>query len=121
LLFADWGHTQRLVVMADVEQEPYIGRCKISRGGTRNVVLTGATTHCHVTRFSDPISIKTACYGEVEWRLEGRRYRIHADTLLLLPDGDEYALTIDSAQPSRGCGPARLFSSERASSRVAGE
>jgi AraC-like DNA-binding protein len=65
-------------------------------------VLTGATTQCHVGSFSDPISIKTACYGEVEWRLQGRRYLIHADTLLLLPDGDEYALTIDSVHPSRG-------------------
>ncbi len=43
-----------------------------------------------------------ACYGQVEWRLEGRRYVIQPDTLLLLPDGDEYALTIDSARPSRG-------------------
>jgi AraC-like DNA-binding protein len=88
--------------MADLEEPSYIGRCKTSRAGTRNVVLTGATTHCHVPHFSDPVSIKSACYGEVEWRLDGRRYVIHADTLLLLPDGDEYALTIDSARPSRG-------------------
>jgi AraC family transcriptional regulator len=70
-------------------------------------VLTGVTTHCHVPKFSDPISIKTACYGEVQWRLEGRRYLMHADTLLLLPDGDEYELTIDSAEPS--CGFNVLF------------
>ena len=88
--------------MADRQAPPYVARCENSRGGTRNVVLTGATSHCHVPNFSDPVSIKTACYGEVEWRLEGRRYVIHADTLLLLPDGDEYALTIDSATPSRG-------------------
>jgi AraC-like DNA-binding protein len=86
----------------DLAQAPYIGRCETSRGGSHNVVLTGATTHCHVRRFSDPISIKTACYGEIEWRLGGRRYLIHADTLLLLPDADEYALTINTAQPSRG-------------------
>jgi AraC-like DNA-binding protein len=88
--------------MADRQAPSYIGRCENSRARTRNVVLTGATRHCHVPNFSDPVSIKTACYGEVEWRLEGRRYVIHADTLLLLPDGDEYALTIDSASPSRG-------------------
>ena len=88
--------------MADGEALSYLGRCETSRVGARNVVLTGATTHCHVPNFSDPISIKTACYGEVEWRLERRRYVIQADTLLLLPDGDEYALTIDSATPSRG-------------------
>jgi AraC family transcriptional regulator len=38
----------------------------------------------------------------VEWRLDHRRYLIQPDTLLLLPDGDEYSLTIDSVQPSRG-------------------
>src|SRR5215469_2352504 len=88
--------------MAPLVQALYLGRCKTSGGGMRNVVLTGATTHCHVPKHSDPISIKTACYGQVEWRLEGRRYLIQPDTLLLLPDGDQYALTIDSAQPSRG-------------------
>lgn len=66
------------------------------------MVLTGASTHCHVPKFADPISIKAVCYGEVEWRLDNRRYLIQADTLLLLPDGDEYSLTIDSAEPSRG-------------------
>jgi len=81
---------------------PYLGQCATSRSGTSNVVLTGAATHCHVPKFADPISIKTVIHGEVEWRLEGRRYRIRPDTLLLLPDGDEYSLTIDSAEPSRG-------------------
>jgi AraC family transcriptional regulator len=84
-----------------LEQAPYIGRCATSRGAT-NAVLTGATTHIHVAKFADPISIKAVCYGAVEWRLDHRRYLIQPDTLLLLPDGDEYSLTIDSAQPSRG-------------------
>jgi AraC family transcriptional regulator len=85
-----------------LQQAPYIGRCETSRCGTKNVVLTGATTHCHVPKFADPLSIKAVCHGEVEWRLDRRRYLIHADTLLLLPDGDEYSLTIDSSEPSRG-------------------
>jgi AraC family transcriptional regulator len=89
-------------VSGELEQAPYIGRCETSRCGTKNVVLTGASTHCHVPKFADPISIKTVCYGEVEWRLDNRRYLIRADTLLLLPDGDQYSLTIDSAEPSRG-------------------
>src|SRR5579863_5803097 len=87
---------------ADLERSPYVGRCESSRGGVRNVVLTGAATYCHVAKFCDPISIKTACYGEVEWRFGSRSYLVHADALLLLPADDEYALTIDSAQPSRG-------------------
>ncbi len=88
--------------MTQLKQASYVGSCKTSVSGTRNIVLTGVTTHCHVPRGADPISLKTACYGQVEWRLEGRRYLIHPDTLLLLPDGDEYALTIDSKRPSRG-------------------
>jgi hypothetical protein len=44
----------------------------------------------------------TSSHGEVEWRLGHRRYLIKPDTLLLLPDGDEYSLTIDSVKPSRG-------------------
>ena len=81
---------------------PYIGRCATSRGGARNLVLTGAGTHCHVPKFADPLSLKAVIHGEVEWRLGSRRYLIRPDTLLLLPDGDEYSLTIDSAEPSRG-------------------
>lgn len=96
------GKPRRTLAMPELLQPPYIGRCKTSSAGNGNVVLTGATSHCHVPKFCDPISIKTACYGEVEWRLEGRRYAVHADALLLLPDGDEYALTIESATPSRG-------------------
>jgi AraC family transcriptional regulator len=86
-----------------LEQAPLIGRCESNPSGTRNLVVTGAGTYCHVAKFSDPISIKAVSYGEVEWRLDHRRYLIKPDTLLLLPDGDEYSLTIDSAEPSRGC------------------
>lgn len=66
------------------------------------MVLTGATSHCHVPTWADPLSIKTVCYGEVQWRFGSRRYRIHADTLLLVPEGDDYELTIDTPQQSRG-------------------
>jgi hypothetical protein len=68
-----------------LEQSPYIGRCETSRGGTKNVVLSGATTHRHVAKFADPISLKAVSYGEVEWRLDYRRYLIKPDTLRLLP------------------------------------
>ena len=81
---------------------PYLGQCATSRDGGRNVVLTGAGTHCHVPKFADPISIKTVIHGEAQWRLGGQRYLIRPDTFLLLPDGDEYSLTIDSTEPSRG-------------------
>jgi AraC family transcriptional regulator len=69
------------------------------------LVVTGVGTSCHVAKFADPISIKAVSYGEVEWRLDHRRYLIKPDTLLLLPDGDEYSLTIDSVEPTRGFCP----------------
>lgn len=65
-------------------------------------MVTGVGTSCHVAKFADPISIKAVSYGEVEWRLDHRRYLIKPDILLLLPDGDEYSLTIDSVEPTRG-------------------
>jgi hypothetical protein len=64
--------------------------------------VSGVGSYCHVANFADPISIKAVSYGEVEWRLDHRRYLIQPDTLLLLPDGDEYSLTIDSAAPTSG-------------------
>lgn len=85
-----------------IESASYIGQCATSGSGTRNVVLTGAGMHCHVPKFADPLSVKAVIHGEVEWRLGKRRYLIRPDTLLLLPDGDEYSLTIDSVAPSRG-------------------
>jgi AraC family transcriptional regulator len=85
-----------------LEQAPHVGKCESDRSGTRNLVVTGAGTYCHVAKFAEPISIKAVSHGEVEWRLDHRRYLIKPDTLLLLPDGDEYSLTIDSVEPSRG-------------------
>jgi AraC family transcriptional regulator len=64
--------------------------------------VTGVGTYCHVPKFADPISVKAVNYGEVEWRFDRQRYLIQPDAILLLPDGDEYSLTIDSAEPSRG-------------------
>jgi AraC family transcriptional regulator len=85
-----------------LEQAPHIGKCESDRSGTRNLVVTGTGTYCHVAKFAEPISIKAVSHGEVEWRLDHRRYLIRPDTLLLLPDGDEYSLTIDTVRPSGG-------------------
>jgi AraC family transcriptional regulator len=85
-----------------LEQAPHVGPCNGDRSGTRNMVVTGAATHCHIASFAEPISIKAVNSGEVQWRLDQHRFRIQPDTLLLLPDGDEYSMTIESAEPSRG-------------------
>lgn len=84
-----------------MERPPIIGKVPLACFGPENMVLTGANTRHHVPHFAGPVAIKAVSYGEVEWRLEGRRYVIHPDTLLLLPDGDEYSMTIDSPEPSR--------------------
>jgi AraC family transcriptional regulator len=85
-----------------MEREPHVGRCEYDRSGTRNLIVTGVGSYCHVAKFAEPISIKAVSCGEVEWRFDRQRYLIHPDTLLLLPDGDEYSLTIDSVEPTRG-------------------
>jgi AraC family transcriptional regulator len=84
-----------------LENAPKIGKAPLSSFGPENLILTGANTQHHVARFAGPIAIKAVSYGEVEWRLQSRRYLIRPDTLLLLPDGDEYSMTIDSPEPSR--------------------
>lgn len=84
-----------------MERAPKIGAAAPSSFGPDNLILTGANTRHHVACFAGPIAIKAVSYGEVEWRLEGQRYLIRPDTLLLLPDGDEYSMTIDSPSPSR--------------------
>jgi AraC-like DNA-binding protein len=84
-----------------LERAPKIGKAPLSSFGPENLILTGQNTRHHVESFAGPIAIKAVSFGEVEWRLEGQRYLIRPDTLLLLPDGDEYSMTIDSPQPSR--------------------
>jgi AraC family transcriptional regulator len=85
-----------------LDQSPHVGRCDYNRSGNRNAVVTGIGTCCHLAQWADPISIKAVKFGEIEWRIDRRRYLIRPDTLLLLPDGDEYSMTIDSVGPSSG-------------------
>jgi AraC family transcriptional regulator len=84
-----------------LERAPQIGKAALTSFGPENLILTGANTQHHVASFAGPVAIKAVSHGEVEWRLEGHRYLIRPDTLLLLPDGDEYEMTIDSQEPSR--------------------
>ena len=84
-----------------MERAPIIGKAPLSSFGPENLILTGANTRHHVASFAGPIAIKAVTYGEVEWRLYGRRYLIRPDTLLLIPDQDEYSMTIDTSEPSR--------------------
>jgi len=83
------------------EDAPLISPRQAGAFGPRNILLSGANTRHHVASFAGPISLKGVQYGEIEWRVGGVRRLVRRDTLLLLPDGAEYALTIDSPRPSR--------------------
>jgi AraC family transcriptional regulator len=83
------------------EDAPLIGPRPASAFGVRNILLSGANTRHHVASFSGPLSIKGVQHGEIEWRVDGASRLVRRDTLLLLPDGAEYAMTIDTPQPSR--------------------
>jgi AraC-like DNA-binding protein len=83
------------------EDAPLIGPRPASAFGVRNILLSGENTRHHVASFSGPLSIKGVQYGEIEWRVDGVSRLVRRDTLLLLPDGAEYAMTIDTPQPSR--------------------
>jgi AraC family transcriptional regulator len=83
------------------EDAPLIGSAPAEAFGARNILLSGENTRHHVASFAGPISLKGVQYGEVEWQVGGVRRMVRPDTLLLLPDGAEYAFTIDSPRPSR--------------------
>jgi len=83
------------------EDAPLIGPRPASAFGVRNILLSGANTRHHVASFSGPLSIKGVQHGEIEWRVGGVGRLVRRDTLLLLPDGAEYAMTIDTPRPSR--------------------
>jgi AraC family transcriptional regulator len=69
--------------------------------GPRNIILTGASRAYHPPRFAGPPSIKWMRYGFAHWEVRGERRTIRPDTVLLLPEGEEYTLTIESPTPSR--------------------
>lgn len=69
--------------------------------GPRNIILTGESRAYHVPHFAGPPSIKWIRYGSASWKVRGKPRVIQPDSLLLLSEGEEYALTIDSPTPSR--------------------
>jgi AraC family transcriptional regulator len=83
------------------DDAPLISPKRADAFGPHNIVLSGANTRHHVASFSGPLSLKGVQHGEVEWRVGGVGRLVRRDTLLLLPDGAEYAMTIDSPRPSR--------------------
>jgi AraC-like DNA-binding protein len=83
------------------DDAPLISPKRAEAFGPHNIVLSGTATRHHVASFSGPLSLKSVLQGAVEWRVGGVGRLVRRDSLLLLPDGAEYAMTFDSPQPSR--------------------
>src|SRR4051812_49184683 len=49
--------------------------------------------------FAGPLSIKTVVRGVVSWNTGGRDHPVDQASFLVLNEGDEYAMDIDSASP----------------------
>ena len=67
--------------------------------GRHNAVLTGRGATRYTAHFTGPLSIKGVMSGAATWETAEGRYEVVPGTALLLNDGEEYTLTIDSLQP----------------------
>jgi len=69
------------------------------RIGRENVVYSGTARRHHVRPTVGSLSVKATLRGEATWVASGDRFRVSEDHWLLLGDGEEYTLTIDSDRP----------------------
>jgi AraC family transcriptional regulator len=67
--------------------------------GAQNAVVTGRGVRKHTVRFAGPLSIKGVISGSATWETSQGRYELVPGAVLLLNDGEEYTLTVDSLQP----------------------
>ncbi|MBV8519195.1 MAG: helix-turn-helix transcriptional regulator [Acidobacteria bacterium] len=67
--------------------------------GRINAVLHGRNAHRYEHRFTGPLSVKAVMRGVATWETRAGRYEVGPGTVLLLEDGEEYEITIDSLQP----------------------
>jgi AraC family transcriptional regulator len=68
--------------------------------GQFNAILSGANTR-HYVEFSGCLSIKSMVNGSAVWRANGRSFRVHAGSYLILNDDQPYSLTIESTEKVR--------------------
>jgi AraC-like DNA-binding protein len=67
--------------------------------GRVNAVLHGRNAHRYEARFTGPLSVKAVVRGLATWETAAGRYELAPGAVLLLEDGEEYEITIDSLQP----------------------
>jgi AraC family transcriptional regulator len=63
-----------------------------------NVIMTGRSRRHFVPSFDGTLSIKGVLCGQAEWVTPEGRYHVFADSLLILNNGQNYSLTIDSTE-----------------------
>lgn len=66
---------------------------------TGNSVVSGVAREHETGPVVAPFSLKAVRRGVGEWRVEGRSFRVDEGSFLLVNEGQEYALTIDSPTP----------------------
>lgn len=69
-----------------------------SEFGRTNAVLA-ARARRHESRFTGPLSIKGVFAGRATWETSGGRFELVAGSALVVNDGEEYAIEVDSLQP----------------------
>jgi hypothetical protein len=70
-----------------------------SRLGQINAILSGRARRYYVADFAGPLSLKSVPRGTARWTAGGRDFRVGPDDLLILNDGQNYSIEIDSPQP----------------------
>jgi len=71
--------------------------------GRDNLVLHASARRHRVESFHGPLSIKTVIDGQVTWIVDGRELVVDAGSFLILNDGQEYSMNLESPRPMETC------------------
>ena len=67
--------------------------------GRENAVLSGRGVRRYEHRFAGPLSVKGVIRGVATWETRAGRFDVIPGCVLLLNDGEEYEITVDTLQP----------------------
>jgi len=71
--------------------------------GRDNLVLHASARRHRVENFHGPLSIKTVIDGQVTWIVDRRELVVDAGSFLILNDGQEYSMNLESPRPMETC------------------
>ena len=71
--------------------------------GRINAVLNARGRRHHESHFAGPLSIKAVIKGSAVWETHDGRFEMVPGSVLLLNDGEEYTVTVDSLQEVETC------------------